>query len=73
MRALEKKANAKKKSAMRRPVVMIPMKLGDKTAHVRVNLANRKNFIYPLLLGREAIIQFSGIIDPALKFNITTN
>jgi hypothetical protein len=70
MRALEKKSNIKKKVHMRRPVVIIPMKLGNKLAYIRVNLANRKNFNYPLLLGRDAIIQFSGIIDPALKFTL---
>jgi hypothetical protein len=44
------------------------LRLGEKEREVRVNLTNRKRFIYPLLLGREAILAFNGLIDPALKY-----
>ena len=44
------------------------IKLSDKEQVIRVNLTNRKRFIYPLLLGREAIIAFDGLIDPSLKY-----
>lgn len=53
-----------------RPVVLMRVKLGDKEHTIRVNLANRKRFIYPLLLGREAIIAFNGIVDPSLKYTL---
>lgn len=53
---------------MKRPVVLLKLKLGDKERLVRVNLTNRKRFLYPLLLGRDAIIEFNGAINPALTF-----
>ena len=56
------------KSTMRRPVVLIKIALDGKERLIRVNLTNRKRFIYPLLLGREAIMDFDGIIDPSLKY-----
>lgn len=55
---------------IRRPVVMMPIRLGQATQTIRVNLANRKRFRYPLLLGREALIAFNGMVDPAKKFTI---
>lgn len=56
---------------IKRPVVRLNIELGDKVRSVRVNLTNRKHFLYPLLLGRDAIIDFNGAVDPALIF--TTN
>lgn len=58
------------KTAIRRPVVKMAVRLGDQTRYIRVNLTNRKRFNYPLLLGREALITFNGIVDPALKFTL---
>lgn len=58
------------KKSIPRPVVLMHIKLGDNEQVVRVNLTNRKRFIYPLLLGREAIIAFNGIIDPSAKFTL---
>lgn len=51
-----------------RPVVRIQIKIGDKVRFINVNLTNRKRFNYPLLLGRDAIIAFDGLIDPANAF-----
>lgn len=56
------------KKSFQRPVVLMHIKLGDQEHEIRVNLTNRKRFIYPLLLGREAIVAFDGIIDPSLKY-----
>lgn len=53
-----------------RPVVFMKMRIGDKEQEIRVNLTNRKSFNYPLLLGRDAIIQFDGVVDPSLKFTV---
>ncbi len=53
-----------------RPVVLMKVRLGDQEKTIRVNLTNRKRFIYPLLLGREAIIAFQGVIDPQLKYTL---
>jgi len=68
MRASEVRANPLLKKAFRRPVVLMRIKLNDKERLIRVNLTNRKRFIYPLLLGREAIIAFDGVVDPSMKY-----
>lgn len=55
-------------NAYRRPVVKMAVKLGNETREIRVNLADRGNFNYSLLMGREAIIKFNGVIDPSKKY-----
>ena len=59
-----------KKPFIKRPVVSMPLQLGAETRTIRVNLANRKRFTYPLLLGREALVAFNGIVDPGQKFTL---
>jgi hypothetical protein len=54
--------------SIRRPVVLMNVKLGNRMRTIRVNLTNRKHFIYPMLLGREAIQAFQGIVDPNRKY-----
>lgn len=66
----ETKLNSKLKHSIKRPVVRMKVKLDGKERFIRVNLTNRKRFIYPLLLGREAIIAFDGIVDPKLKYTL---
>ena len=70
VRSGEAHANPLLLTSIKRPVVLMPIKLGEQEQIIRVNLTNRKRFIYPLLLGREAIIAFNGIIDPALKYTL---
>ena len=53
---------------LKRPVVLIRVRLGNVERVIPVNLTNRKRFIYPLLLGRDAINAFNGLIDPARAF-----
>lgn len=55
---------------IKRPVVLLSVRLGETTRTIRVNLTNRKRFIYPLLLGRDAIIAFNGAVDPGLTFTV---
>lgn len=55
---------------IKRPVVLVKLKLGDQVQTIKVNLTNRKRFLYPLLLGRDAIIAFNGAVDPALTFTL---
>lgn len=55
---------------IKRPVVNMPVQLGHETRTIRVNLANRKRFTYPLLLGREALVAFDGMVDPGQKFTL---
>jgi hypothetical protein len=59
-----------RRRSITRPVVLMRIRLGDKEKIIRVNLTNRKRFIYPLLLGREAIVAFDGTIDPSLKYTL---
>lgn len=58
---------------MKRPLVLLNLQLGDKVRAIQVNLTNRKRFIYPLLLGRDAIIDFDGAVNPALTFTLKTS
>lgn len=55
-----------------RPVVMMKVRLGNQEQVIRVNLTNRANFIYPLLLGRQAIVAFGGLVDPSTKYEATS-
>jgi hypothetical protein len=68
VRASEANPGLLKSKPMKRPVVLLNIKLGDKVRAIQVNLTNRKRFLYPLLLGRDAIIDFNGAVDPALTF-----
>lgn len=70
LRPTETHATPQLKKSTNRPVVLMHLKLGEKKRVIRVNLANRKRFLYPLLLGREAIVAFDGIVDPSLKFTL---
>jgi hypothetical protein len=66
----ETKSGILKSTPMRRPVVLLNVKLGDKVRAIKINLTNRKRFLYPLLLGRDAIIDFNGAVNPALTFTV---
>lgn len=57
-----------KTDPIKRPVVLLNIKMGEEERRLRVNLTNRKRFNYPLLLGRDAIVAFSGLIDPSAAF-----
>ncbi|MDA9271831.1 RimK/LysX family protein [bacterium] len=70
VRAGETKVNPLLRHSIKRPVVLMRLKLANEEHTIRVNLTNRKRFIYPLLLGREAIIAFNGLVDPNLKYTI---
>ncbi len=51
----------------RRPVIELPICLGDQRRVVEVNLIDRSNFIYPLLLGRSALEGYA-LIDSGETF-----
>jgi hypothetical protein len=51
----------------RRPVVKMPICIGDQRREVEVNLIDRSNFIYPLLLGRSALEGYA-LIDSGQTF-----
>lgn len=55
-------------SSIKRPLVMMRIQIGNKIRTIPVNLTNRKHFNYPLLLGRDAIVAFGGVVDPSRAF-----
>ncbi len=57
-------------SFIKRPVILLNIKLGEQTVSIPVNLTNRKRFLYPLLLGRDAIVKLNGAVNPALIFTV---
>lgn len=62
-----------KQSPIKRPVVLMKIRMGSLERTIPVNLTNRKRFIYPLLLGRDAIKAFSGLVDPASTFTLPSS
>lgn len=72
VRAGEVKSGLLKTSPLKRPVVLLNLKMGDKIRSIKVNLTSRKRFLYPILLGRDAIIAFNGAVNPALTFTERT-
>lgn len=55
-----------------RYTVIIPMKLGDTIYYPEFSLADRSDFNYPVLLGREFLKQLA-IVDPSEIFLVTTS
>lgn len=53
----------------RRSVVMLPICFDGRSYDVEFTLANRKNYIYPVLLGRE-FLEGRAIVDPEDTFLI---
>ena len=64
----ENSSSMTKPVPIKRPVVLMTLQIGDKVRKIPVNLTNRKRFNYPLLLGRDAIIAFNGLVDPCHAF-----
>lgn len=68
VRSGESKFRSPKTGAIKRPVVLMNIKLGKRTRAIKVNLTNRQHFNYSLLLGRDAIKEFEGVVDPSQTF-----
>ena len=51
-----------------RPVIMLNICFDGKLYPAEVNLADRGRFNYPLLVGRNTLIDFGAVIDPSLKY-----
>jgi hypothetical protein len=56
----------------RRPVIKLGVCLGNIYKETEVNLINRKNYIYRMLIGRK-FMEGAVIIDPALKYTVEPN
>lgn len=53
-----------------RPVVKLTVKIGTKKAVLDVNLVDRSNFLYPLLVGRKDLVKTGLVIDPSLTYTL---
>lgn len=63
--------NIKKKGAegsIKRPVIKLDFCLGGKQVEARVNLADRSDFLYPVLIGRNVLKAGDFMIDPEKTF-----
>ena len=56
------------KATVRRPVVTLDICLGGKRLEGRFNLADRSQFLYPVLVGRNLLKTGDFLIDPKRKF-----
>ena len=56
------------KGYMKRPVVKMKLCIAGKKILGRVNLADRANFLYPVLIGRNILKTGDFMIDPTKKF-----
>lgn len=53
---------------LRRPVIKMELCIAGRQVHEEVNLANRGNFIYPLLIGRNMMQHAKLSVDPSRTF-----
>lgn len=58
------------KKRIKRIVIKMMACVGEDKQEIAVNLTNRSRFKFRMLVGREAIVKFNGIIDPSTK-NLT--
>ncbi len=56
-----------------RPVVLLNIEVAGKRYPARVNLINRANFLYPLLLGREFMSDANIVVNPAETYRLSEN
>jgi hypothetical protein len=56
------------RGSTRRPVVMLKVCLAAKTIEGRVNLAERRGFEYPILIGRDMLVSGHFLVDPTVSF-----
>lgn len=54
----------------RRPTVKMKVCLGDQVQEIEVNLADRSHFQFPMLLGRDTLRKFRGLVDVSKIFMI---
>lgn len=59
---------AKNGGFIRRPVIMMDFCIAGRQVSEEVNLANRENFIYPVLIGRNMMKDAGLVVNPAATF-----
>lgn len=58
---------------VRRPVVKMEFCIANKVVSEEVNLANRENFLYPVLIGRNMMTHAGLFVNPAQTFIASPN
>lgn len=56
-------------TATSRPVVRLTVCVGEREVPMRVNLTDRRNFSYALLVGAEGLRDLRSLVDPAQAFS----
>ncbi|MFH6600315.1 ATP-dependent zinc protease [Ectopseudomonas khazarica] len=51
-----------------RPVIEMPICLGDEEHTIEINLTDRRTFSYPLLIGASAMRDLGAAVDPAERY-----
>ncbi|MED5389700.1 MAG: RimK/LysX family protein [Pseudomonadota bacterium] len=54
----------------RRPVVTLTVCMGDRWQEIDVNLTDRSEFRYPLLVGADALTGLGALVDPSLSMSV---
>jgi len=54
----------------RRPVVTLTVCMGNRQEQIEVNLTDRSEFRYPLLMGSEALQGLGALVDPSLSMAV---
>ena len=62
------KIKRKISGTIRRPVVAMTFCIGGRTSREEVNLADRENFVYPVLIGRNMLSHARLIVDASKTF-----
>lgn len=55
-------------AASQRPVIELPVCLGEEQRTIEVNLTDRSTFNYPLLIGASALRDFGAAVNPAERY-----
>ncbi|MFT6339926.1 MAG: hypothetical protein ACJAUN_000986 [Alcanivorax sp.] len=56
----------------RRPMVTLTVCMGNRRQQIDVNLTDRSEFRYPLLIGAEALKGLGALVDPSLSHSVGT-
>lgn len=67
-RAEESDAEIKEVAYSQRPVIEMPICLGEEERTIEVNLTDRSTFSYPLLIGASAMRDLGAAVDPAERY-----
>ncbi|MGJ3255624.1 MAG: ATP-dependent zinc protease family protein [Alcanivorax sp.] len=56
----------------RRPMVTLTICMGGRQQKIDVNLTDRSEFRYPLLIGADALMSLGALVDPSLSMSVGT-